>query len=57
VIPAVWLSRMPGFHLTWIWSLTAVAVFLQMTANLLLLRREFALKLREPVPAAAAVAG
>jgi putative MATE family efflux protein len=57
VVPAVLLSRMPGFHLTWIWSLTAAAVFLQMTANLLLLRREFALKLREPPPAAHAVAG
>ena len=36
---------LPGFHLTWIWYLGIVAVLLQTTANLLLLRREFARKL------------
>jgi Na+-driven multidrug efflux pump len=45
VIPAILLSRMAGFHLTWIWYTTAVAVFLQMTANVILLQREFRLKL------------
>ena len=46
VIPAIVLSRMAGFHLTWIWYTTAVSVFLQMTLNLLLLQREFRMKLR-----------
>ena len=45
VVPAVLLSRVAGFHLTWIWYVTAVAVFVQMTVNLILLQREFRLKL------------
>ena len=44
-IPAVFLARVAGFHLTWIWYLGAVATLLQMTLNLLLLKREFGLKL------------
>ena len=38
------LSRRPGFALSWVWYVSAVAVILQMTLNLLLLRREFNLK-------------
>ena len=57
IIPAIFLSRVPGFHLTWIWYLSAVSVFLQMTANLLLLQREFRLKLPEPSELPVAVAG
>ena len=45
VVPAILLSRAAGFHLTWIWYVGAVAVFLQMTVNLILLQREFRLKL------------
>lgn len=45
VIPAVLLSRMAGFHLTWIWYLGVIAVFVQMTVSLLMLQREFRLKL------------
>ena len=45
VIPAVLLSRAAGFDLNWIWYVSAVAVFLQMTVNLILLHREFRLKL------------
>jgi putative MATE family efflux protein len=45
VIPTIFLARIAGFSLTWIWYLSAVSVFLQMTANLILLRREFRLKL------------
>jgi putative MATE family efflux protein len=45
VIPAVLLSRVAGFHLAWIWYAGIVAVFLQMTVNLILLQREFRLKL------------
>jgi len=52
VIPAILLSRMAGFHLTWIWYVSAVSVFLQLTVNLLLLQREFRLKLGEPAAVA-----
>ena len=45
VVPALLLSRVAGFHLTWIWYISAVAVFLQMAVNLLLLQREFRIKL------------
>jgi Na+-driven multidrug efflux pump len=45
VLPAILLSRLAGFHLSWIWYLGVVAVFLQMTLNLILLHREFRLKL------------
>jgi len=44
-IPAVFLARLPGFHLSWIWYLGAVATLLQMTLNLILLQRELGLKL------------
>jgi putative MATE family efflux protein len=44
-IPAIFLARAAGFHLTWIWYLGAVATLLQMTLNLILLQREFRLKL------------
>ena len=44
-IPAIFLARVAGFHLTWIWYLGAIAVLLQMTLNLILLQREFRLKL------------
>jgi putative MATE family efflux protein len=50
VIPAILLSRVSGFHLAWIWYVGIVAVFLQMTVNLILLQREFRLKL-VPMPA------
>lgn len=47
VIPAILLARVAGFHLTWIWYVSAVAVFLQMGVNLLLLQREFRTKLAD----------
>jgi putative MATE family efflux protein len=40
-IPAILLSRVPGFELRWIWYLSIGATVLQLTMNLLLLRREF----------------
>lgn len=55
VIPAVFLARVPGFHLTWIWYLSALSVFLQMAVNLLLLQREFRLKLGTAAPVPVAV--
>jgi putative MATE family efflux protein len=54
-IPALMLSRLPGFELRWIWYLSVVAIIIQLTIILLLLRREFRIKLdaREmAVPAA-----
>jgi putative MATE family efflux protein len=44
--PLLALARHPGFELRWIWYLSAGAVVIQMTMNLLLLRREFARRLR-----------
>ncbi|MEO5897222.1 MAG: MATE family efflux transporter [Vicinamibacterales bacterium] len=48
-VPVVILSRMPGFDLRWIWYLAAASVWVHMIGNLLLLRREFRLRL-EPSP-------
>jgi Na+-driven multidrug efflux pump len=53
VVPAILLSRMAGFQLTWIWYLAVVAALVQMTANLWLLQREFRLKLDAGNPAIA----
>jgi putative MATE family efflux protein len=44
-IPATLLSRLPGFQLRWIWYLTVGSSLVQMSSNLLLLRREYARKL------------
>ena len=49
-IPAFVLSRQPGFQMRWIWYLSVVAVALQMSMNLLILQREFRVRLA-PVPA------
>ena len=50
-LPAFWLSRLPGFELRWMWYLSVVAVTLQMVMSLLLLQREFRLRLElEPAP-------
>jgi len=45
VVPALVLSRRPGFQLRWIWFLSIAAVTLQVMLSLLLLRREFGRKL------------
>ena len=51
-LPAFPLSRMPGFELRWIWYLSVAAVSFQMVMSLLLLRREFRLRLdARPAPA------
>jgi putative MATE family efflux protein len=44
-IPLVILSRMPGFELRWVWHLSVASVLIQMCLNLLLLKREFRLRL------------
>jgi putative MATE family efflux protein len=52
-VPLLFLSRMPGFKLEWIWWLSVAAVTIQMVMNLWLLRREFARRLHM-APAVAA---
>lgn len=50
-LPAYWLSRQPGFQMAHVWYLSVVAVTLQLVANMLLLRREFARRLAFEAPA------
>jgi putative MATE family efflux protein len=45
-VPAILLSRLPGFQLRWIWYLSAGAVIVQLGLSLLLLRREFERRLQ-----------
>ena len=40
-VPLVFLSKLPGFRLEWIWWISVAAVTLQMALNLWLLQREF----------------
>lgn len=53
-LPILWLTHQPGFSLRWIWYLSVASVTLQMILNLLLLHREFRLRLRFETPAPAA---
>jgi len=52
-LPILWLAHQPGFSLRWIWYLSVASVTLQMILNLLLLHREFRLRLRFETPAPA----
>jgi len=57
-VPVMYLSKMPGFTLRWVWLLSAVTIFAQLTISLLLLRREFRRRLvfvTADAPASAAV--
>jgi putative MATE family efflux protein len=47
-VPAILLSRAPGFHLIWIWYLSVGAVIVQLAISMLLLRREFSRRLVFP---------
>ena len=47
-VPAIVLSRNPGFQLTWIWYLSLGAVVVQLALSMLLLRREFNRRLAFP---------
>jgi len=47
-LPAVIISRLPGFQLKQLWYLSVVSILLQAGVNLLLLRREFGRKLVFP---------
>ena len=51
VVPAVMLSRLPGFQLTTIWYLSVAGTLAQLVAVMLMLRREMGIKLRPPTPA------
>jgi len=44
-IPAFLLARLPGFEMRWIWYMSVAAVALQMGLNLLILQREFRVRL------------
>jgi len=44
-VPGVILSRLPGFELRWLWWLSVASVFVQLVLAMLLLRREFRLRL------------
>jgi putative MATE family efflux protein len=44
-VPAIFLARMAGFELRWIWYLSAGTIAFQVIAVLLLLQREFRLRL------------
>jgi putative MATE family efflux protein len=56
-IPLIVMARMPDFQLRWIWYVSTVTVWVQLILNLLMLRREFRLRLAfEPMPAAPAPA-
>ena len=44
-IPVLLLARTSGFALLWVWYISAAAVLVQLAMNLLLLRREFRLRL------------
>jgi len=51
-VPAVILSRLPGFELLWVWYLSLVSVYVALVVSMLLLRREFKRRLRfETAPA------
>jgi putative MATE family efflux protein len=50
---AIVMSGRPGFQLWWIWVLSVGAVALQMVLSLLLLRREFRIRLGAAAPAPA----
>lgn len=52
IIPAVFMARMQGFQLRWIWYLSVGAVLVQLALSLWLLRREFERRLDlEPINA------
>jgi putative MATE family efflux protein len=56
-VPAVLLSRMPGFELRWIWYLSVGATLVQLALNLTLLRREFRRRLNFGANSASAPTG
>src|SRR5205823_2167126 len=43
--PVVIVARLPGFELRWLWWLSVASVFVQLVLAMVLLRREFAVRL------------
>ncbi len=56
IIPALWLSQRPGFHLEYLWYLSVATVTLQALFSLWLVRGQFRTRLLQPDPDAAALA-
>jgi putative MATE family efflux protein len=52
-VPVLMLARTPGFSLRWIWYISAAAVVVQLMLSLLLLKREFRVRLAFDSAAAA----
>ena len=50
MIPAVWMSTQPWFHLHHLWWLSVTTLLLQATLSYLLLRREFGKRLGALTP-------
>jgi Na+-driven multidrug efflux pump len=44
-VPVLLLAQTPGFALRWIWYISAAAVLVQLAMNLLMLKREYRLRL------------
>jgi Na+-driven multidrug efflux pump len=44
-VPVLLLARAPGFSLLWVWYISVAGIFIQLAMNLLLLRREFRVRL------------
>ena len=58
IVPAILLSSLPDFRMTWIWVLSAATVWVQLGLSLALLRREFTRRFGAGgVPAPLAAAG
>ena len=57
ILPAILLSRLPGFHIKQVWYLSVGSILFQAGVNLLLLRREFKKKLVFPEADRVAPAG
>ena len=52
-IPILMLANAPGFSLLWIWYISVAGIFAQLIMNLLILRREFRIRLAFDAPAGA----
>jgi putative MATE family efflux protein len=49
-IPILMLANAPGFSLLWIWYISVAGIFVQLIMNLLILRREFRIRLAFDAP-------
>lgn len=56
VLPAIWLSRQPGFHIEQVWTLSVISVAVQAVFSLWRVRRELRVRLGATSTATAATA-